>query len=1139
MVDKSGLYLPIYIDMDAWEQQLLTLKEDTAKTLKQIADSSKNLDFKFKMEITGAEAANDYVRAATLNIDKLNDKVVLYQRSVEVVNKALQEERAELEKTGKTESARSKALEAALARDTMNLNKFTAMLNKASRMSYTLTNNLTNFDSKMIDKLSTRDMSTAILKGSDVQKAAIEVQRLTDQMRLYSDALKEVSSAYVQEVSANGAATKNAELLRSTMVDLTIKVNEYKKSLAEVSNLQARFTQAASARIDKQYALDASKAGVSGDEYAKREANIKRLRSQIALYQDDLQKANKALADEVKQNGAATLAAKNWQSYIESSTTTLNKYITELDNVRTSLDSIVAAEEKQINRKAALDASNKAVAGDEYGKREAELKRITDLMALYKRQLYTLNKGLADEVKAHGEGTRAANAYKEKIDETKIKINSLTLEQQKLTNSIKTFANDALQGVFVRIGRFSVSVRQLSNHFESVGKAVGQVQGKIGGLIDRAGNFVSAHSADLAKWAAAYGPVAAAIGLVTVGVFKLYQVAEDAMNAMRGIAREGIEAAKSLQQFKSRFSMDDATAGKWADMAAMAGTEINTLAFAVGEVTIGLDKGTAAGKRAENAFKAYDVAVRDASGDVKNFNDFMLAVAEGYKKAAAAGEGNRFLKDIFGRQWVTVQQLIPAMERYRKILEKTGGFTDGNLDNIKAAEMAILASNQALGANKRLWADIMSETEQYYQQLNMDRYKAINDFLKDNKELIKDSLKSLREILGIVTRIGTALVEVGSWLAKNRDLFKGAPMPGFGGISITNIKSLFAAAKDQTAEKEKQVGLEDELVKLTNKRAEGEKNGALAIAAQTLEQEKLSNSLKEIYESLDKTIRQGGMSDYERELDNINERYDKLTRKIQHTYAEQGMTVDWAKIEESRAVEIEKIREKYIYEPQRKEAEKQKQEQEKLAKEAVKKYEEAAKAAQKAQEEVSLVFMSETEKRIYQINKEKDAWIKAGADEVAATRAAQKQIADAKLSEAERTLREQAALIKKTRKLQEAGDPNWEDKAKAWADKQYMKGLGLKSRDLAWAQTAGLDLIRGLGNARDRVLASFAGTGKEAATTSVTNQNTVNVNFDNTVVENESAMLTLANRVAELIVPHVEKAIGAGSGTNSYAGAGA
>lgn len=223
----------------------------------------------------------------------------------------------------------------------------------------------------------------------------------------------------------------------------------------------------------------------------------------------------------------------------------------------------------------------------------------------------------------------------------------------------------------------------------------------------------------------------------------------------------------------------------------------------------------------------------------------------------------------------------------------------------------------------------------------------------------------------------------------------------------------------------------------------------------------------------------------------------------------------------------------------------------------------------KLEKEMFELQASEYEKRIQQINDEKAAYIAAGVTEVDAARlfAMQKEKIDSEyyaklkkeketqakqaeemlkrevemqkrareeaISGAEGTLRSNLKLIRYIQKQRNAGTYNEAD-AKAYADRLYMRQNGFKNSDISALKEIGVGVVQEIANARDRLFGQFANVNPLETAQPVTNNNNVTINFDNTVLDNVSAMDLLANKVAAIIQPAIQRAMQGQGGSYGY-----
>ena len=162
---------------------------------------------------------------------------------------------------------------------------------------------------------------------------------------------------------------------------------------------------------------------------------------------------------------------------------------------------------------------------------------------------------------------------------------------------------------------------------------------------------------------------------------------------------------------------------------------------------------------------------------------------------------------------------------------------------------------------------------------------------------------------------------------------------------------------------------------------------------------------------------------------------------------------------------------------------------------------------------------------------ERDKQVKETIDGYKKIAEEQKRAREAAISEAERNLQQNIQIIRKLQQ-EEAKGGDYVARTKDYADKMYKQRLGIKDADISALSRYGNTLITDIANARDRVLGGFGGTAPQQNAT--TNNNNVTVNFDNTIVENDQALVNLANKVAGLILPVVENAVGGTATANNF-----
>lgn len=686
--------------------------------------------------------------------------------------------------------------------------------------------------------------------------------------------------------------------------------------------------------------------------------------------------------------------------------------------------------------------------------------------------------------KAAGDTVRALNLEFERLSK------SYEIQQAKVLG-----LSNALREQIKLTGEDSVEVRNLSrvllqqtDKLNKIKIQMNEMQSGLGGkIIDGLSNVSPAfarvtQSAVALKTALAsagggaaalLGPVAA-VGIAAVGMYKGLEAAAGYIQDVAGTAAEANEPIFLLAE---RFNMTYAEAEKLRGIFTIDGTNAEAFATALQKLNKQQLKNSEENNLAAEMLSRYNVELRNADGTQKSYIEQTKALADAYKEAKEHGEGLDFVTATLGSSGSQFVHLLNGFDDY------TNKYDEVNTRIQADYKM----SHELLDSKKQL---IESE-----RQLAAARGEAYtNAAIEANKERIrqnKEEAKYIQQNSKILKEYSENVKIVGQLWERVTGTAKKA------GLSLMNIA---AAGVADWAEL---LGLIEKTAEQPQPQQREVKKQTTSIvddrAAKKAEQD-AQKKLADANEKIQKALREARSDEYQKQLNALNDEIE--------AYNIAG--VKKADIEELYALKKEEIDKRF--------SEKHKQEQQRIADEA-----------QRAQQQVSDVFLSETEKRINAINKQRDAWIRAGADEVQATQAAQKQIANARLSEAERTLRDNVQLIRKMQVEQNRGG-DWESRVKTYADEQYKKRLGVRDSDIAALHNYGIDAVQQLANSRDRVLSSFAQQNRE------TQQQTkieapVTVHFDNTVVEDVDAMSKLADKVAAVITPAITQALhGGGNG---------
>ena len=712
----------------------------------------------------------------------------------------------------------------------------------------------------------------------------------------------------------------------------------------------------------------------------------------------------------------------------------------------------------EIKLQTKVDISGARALGDKMAEIKARNKELNQLIQLQTEKTRLLKKAWEDVAKNQNSSKQQVQAALKAYQNAQVSLNNLREKANRggFSSNLSILAPDTFR-----------KIEQVKGVIASIGAEVPML-GKIAPVIAPvAGAFVAAG--------------AAATGFYTI----LKQIRDGAMDA----AKEAMQAGDAVYYLKERLSVNEADATFLQGIFKLDGTDISGALKALQALDKALLSANEEGTKASQALARYGETLTNGDGSLKNAREQLEAVARAYEKASEQGKGFQLLTETgMGR----FSSLIAGWSGY---VDRSGEVVRAMNDSADAAhKMSDNMNDLQLQSDQigKVWGNEVVKSMQgalkYQQQLKANQVNYENmhvDELRKGADFAAELDKRFSRLSAIMDRVNS---NTKIMFAKWSDSSIGKALMAFG-----DKLSNWAGAK---------LGIEfDDKTSVADfKKAQ---DAVQKTAQENPIVQEVSIAVKKANDKLDKALRDAKATDYERELNRIQDEVDAYT----------AAGADKLKAEELFQIKKAELDKKYD--------DKRNSEIERANKEA----QARIQAAENASRQIQQIFMTETQRRIAEIEKQRDAWIKAGADEVEASRAAEKLKSDARISEAERTLREQVMLVRKMQQ-EEAKGGNWQQRVMDWQDNQYMKKNGFKTSDIAALQRYGTDLVNQLANSRDRIFAGFGGGNN------VTNNNNTTVNIDRPVLTDESLINQLVDRVADKLVPVAEKAFG--QSANAY-----
>jgi len=223
--NDKGLYLPLKVDLDGWEQSLATASADLQKSMREMHDSMKDLRLRYDIDIASAKAAGNFTRAMQLENAKLNQLYDEQKRVVQSLSKAYQESvrtngqfAKQTQDIGKALLAETKALDRLQKQmDSKSLNLGQALSNGLAKASplFAEIRNYTQNVTASLGEMGTAGMTAAKALGG-IGVAAAGIGAVAGSLEAVTQGINNVAKA---GVSASDSVYQLRERMHSSYED--------------------------------------------------------------------------------------------------------------------------------------------------------------------------------------------------------------------------------------------------------------------------------------------------------------------------------------------------------------------------------------------------------------------------------------------------------------------------------------------------------------------------------------------------------------------------------------------------------------------------------------------------------------------------------------------------------------------------------------------------------------------------------------------------------------------------------------------------------------------------------------------------------------------------------------------------------
>lgn len=409
--------------------------------------------------------------------------------------------------------------------------------------------------------------------------------------------------------------------------------------------------------------------------------------------------------------------------------------MSEADATINQAISRINSENKQVKLKA--DVAEIKAGNDELAKQKIRMDAVTREVELQTAKLRLLGQARDEAYREKGANSSLGRGAETRYLQQEKVVAKLNAELDALKTR-STAAGNAAGGAFNRI----------KSGAESAHAGVNRLTGAFGTLS---------------------GKMSAALGVIAVG------------GGLFNITNSAMKAGESLYKLQSRLHLSTAEASQLSRVFSLCGSDVNSIVPYFARLDKQLLSAGENGNATSLALTKFGISLKDSSGSLLPINQQLAALAEGYKKAAEAGEAEAFTAEILGARG---SALIPVLEQYGDAVQAANSVkTTGMLDPREAHELNLewMKMQAELGQIKMVvGASLMPLSKELMPEIT----SALKDFvseIRDNKDGIKESISGwaggFSDLLGAIKATGSALNDlrgkkVGSYGSINDELEK-------------------------------------------------------------------------------------------------------------------------------------------------------------------------------------------------------------------------------------------------------------------------------------------------------------------------------------------------------------------------------
>lgn len=346
------------------------------------------------------------------------------------------------------------------------------------------------------------------------------------------------------------------------------------------------------------------------------------------------------------------------------------------------------------------------------------------------------------------------------LDNAKLSVTALEVQERSLTSQMEvqrqkiSLVNAAYRQMVETKGADSAASAKLETRLLNERRALANLETQLknvqkarntGGtaskMVDSIINGASAASV-IGQGAAGLG----ALSLLQSPLGKAAGVAVAVGGGMVSMAKSAMTAGNNIYTLARKMQTTNAEAARMNMIFRLAGADANAAVPAIVRLDKAVQNAGADGNQTTRILDAFGVQLKDSAGNLLPINQQLIALAQGYQNAAAAGLENEYVAQVLGARGA---ELVPVLQQMNDLQEQASRIPTTGLLNPDEAHKMNLEWNEmkvSLGQlTGSVSAAVMPVVKDFLPDINQG-VETLVKAIKDNKSGIEDFVKAVASI---------------------------------------------------------------------------------------------------------------------------------------------------------------------------------------------------------------------------------------------------------------------------------------------------------------------------------------------------------------------------------------------------------